>query len=60
MKNIDLLFVTSESDPFLKVGGLGDVSLALPKALKKVGVNAKVILPKNGNIASKYVDQMKF
>ncbi|MGL5355166.1 glycogen/starch synthase, partial [Cetobacterium sp.] len=26
MKNINLLFATSEADPFLKVGGLGDVS----------------------------------
>ncbi|MGL4628746.1 MAG: glycogen/starch synthase, partial [Cetobacterium sp.] len=25
MKNINLLFATSEADPFLKVGGLGDV-----------------------------------
>ncbi|MGL6066682.1 MAG: glycogen synthase GlgA [Cetobacterium sp.] len=60
MKNINLLFATSEADPFLKVGGLGDVSLALPKALKKVGVNAKVILPKNGNIPQKFVDKMDF
>ncbi|MGL4977777.1 MAG: glycogen synthase, partial [Cetobacterium sp.] len=60
MKNLDLLFATSEADPFLKVGGLGDVSLALPKALTKVGVNAKVILPKNGKIPQKFVDEMKF
>ncbi|MGL5378016.1 MAG: glycogen synthase GlgA [Cetobacterium sp.] len=60
MKNLDLLFATSEADPFLKVGGLGDVSLALPKALTKVGVNAKVILPKNGKIPQKFIDEMKF
>ncbi len=60
MKNINLLFATSEADPFLKVGGLGDVSHALPKALKKVGVNAKVILPKNGNIPKKFVEKMNF
>ncbi|MGL5726084.1 glycogen synthase, partial [Cetobacterium sp.] len=60
MKNINLLFATSEADPFLKVGGLGDVSLALPKALKKVGVNVKVILPKNGNIPKEFVQKMNF
>ena len=59
MKNINLLFVTSEADPFLKVGGLGDVSHALPKALKKVGVNVRVILPKNGDIPKEFTDKMK-
>ncbi|MEG0068621.1 MAG: glycogen synthase GlgA [Cetobacterium sp.] len=59
MKNINLLFITSEADPFLKVGGLGDVSHALPKALKKIGVNVRVILPKNGNIPKEFTDKMK-
>lgn len=60
MKNINLLFVTSEADPFFKVGGLGDVSYALPKALKKVDINSKVILPKNGSIPKEFVDKMDF
>ncbi|MBQ1793575.1 MAG: glycogen/starch synthase, partial [Peptostreptococcaceae bacterium] len=33
-----VLFVTAECWPFAKTGGLGDVSYALPKALKKEGV----------------------
>lgn len=60
MKKFNVLFATSESSPFFKVGGLGDVSYALPKALKKEKVNIKVVLPKNGNIAKKYVDKMEF
>lgn len=30
-----ILYVTGECWPFIKTGGLGDVSYALPKALKK-------------------------
>jgi starch synthase len=30
-----VLFLTSEYDPYAKVGGLGDYSGSLPKAIKK-------------------------
>ncbi|WP_297404408.1 glycogen synthase GlgA [uncultured Cetobacterium sp.] len=60
MSAINILFITSESDPFIKVGGLGDVSYALPKALKKIGVNIKVILPNHGTIKNKFKKEMKF
>ena len=45
-----VLFVASESHPFIKVGGLGDVAYALPKALRKLGVDARVIIPKYSSI----------
>ena len=38
-----VLFVTSESNPFIKTGGLGDVMGALPQALNKLGVDARVV-----------------
>ncbi|MFN3301444.1 MAG: glycogen synthase [Patescibacteria group bacterium] len=41
-----VLFATSELTPLAKVGGLGDVSGALPKALKKLGVDIRVVLPR--------------
>lgn len=40
-----ILFVTSEAAPFVRTGGLGDVAGALPKAFKKLGHDARVILP---------------
>lgn len=42
---IKILFVTTEIAPFSKVGGLGDVAGSLPKALKKAGVDVRVVTP---------------
>jgi starch synthase len=40
-----VLFVSSEVAPFAKTGGLGDVSSALPKALRARGHDVRVVLP---------------
>ncbi|HEY8890047.1 MAG TPA: glycogen synthase GlgA [Clostridium sp.] len=45
-----VLFVASEAYPFIKTGGLGDVAYALPKALRKLGIDARVIIPKYSGI----------
>ena len=39
-----MLFATAESAPLVKTGGLGDVSGALPLALRQIGVDARVLL----------------
>ena len=39
-----LLFVTSEIADFVKVGGLGDVSAALPRALRQTN-DIRVLIP---------------
>ncbi|MFA5042885.1 MAG: glycogen synthase GlgA [Kiritimatiellia bacterium] len=40
-----ILFVVSECAPFAKVGGLADVAGALPKALRRLGYDARIVLP---------------
>lgn len=42
---IRVLFVSPECAPVAKTGGLGDVSAALPAALRELGVDARVLLP---------------
>ena len=38
-----VLYATAECWPFAKTGGLGDVSYALPKSLKKEGIDVRVM-----------------
>ena len=45
-----VLFVASEAYPFIKTGELGDVAYALPKALRKIGIDVRVIIPKYSGI----------
>lgn len=44
-----VLFVTTEVVPFSKTGGLADVSYALPKALRQLGVDVRIITAKTLN-----------
>ena len=52
MKNnrIKILIAAAEVAPLVKVGGLGDVIGALPKALVKLNLDARVIAPLYGAI----------
>ena len=45
-----VLIASPEIYPFVKTGGLADVTGALPKALKKLGIDVRVILPKHKGI----------
>ncbi len=55
---MNVLFVASECFPFIKTGGLADVAFALPKALRKIGIDARVILPKYGSISPYFKSKM--
>ena len=45
-----ILFVASAAAPFVKVGGLGEVMHSLPKALRELGHDARVMVPKYATI----------
>ena len=56
---LKVLYVASEAVPFVKTGGLADVAGSLPKALKKQGVDIRVVMPKYGKIDREYLDKME-
>ena len=54
-----VLFVVSECVPFIKSGGLADVAGSLPKELKKLGTDIRVMMPKYGSISEEHRKEMK-
>lgn len=52
---LNILVVSSECVPFAKTGGLGDVAGTLPIALKKLGHDVRIVMPKYG-----FIDSNKF
>lgn len=51
-KKLKVLFASSEVAPLAKTGGLADVSGTLPKALVEENVDARIIMPRYGNITA--------
>lgn len=49
---MNVLFVSAEAAPFAKVGGMADVVGSLPGALRRLGIDARVMLPYYGFIDS--------
>lgn len=49
-KKYKILFVTSEVLPFMKTGGLADVSSALTQKLTEMGHQVRIVVPKYGAI----------
>ncbi len=56
---MNVLFAVSEAFPFAKSGGLADVAYSLPKALRKLGVDIRVIMPKYADISPDFSTKMK-
>lgn len=56
-KGLKILFLAAEAVPFAKVGGLADVAGALPKALRALGHDVRLMIPRYGSIRS---DQFRF
>jgi len=50
---VKVFFVASEAMPYVKTGGLGDVTGSLPAALHSLGADTSLILPLYGTIMAK-------
>ncbi len=52
-RKLRILFVSAEAAPYAMVGGLGEVMHALPRAMRALGHDARVFLPKYAVIKTK-------
>lgn len=52
-KPLKVLFVVAESYPYASVGGLGMAIFSLSRALKKIGIDVRIFMPKYGKIDEK-------
>lgn len=59
-EGLKVLIVSSEVAPYAKSGGLGDVAGSLPKALKALGVDVRVVMPKYKSIKEKFLQDVQF
>lgn len=55
-----ILFATSEAVPFIKTGGLADVTGSLPKYLDKKEYDVRIILPKYMCMDNRFTEQLHF
>ena len=55
-----VLIAASEAHPFIKTGGLGDVIGALPQALKKLGLDVRVVIPNYRDIKKEIKEKAEF
>ena len=44
-KSLSILFVATEAEPFIKTGSIGDLAGSLPKVVKSMGHDIRVMLP---------------
>jgi len=58
-EKLNILFASSEVVPFAKTGGLADVAGALPKAIKKLGHDIIVVMPRYYDIDTSNFTKLK-
>ncbi|MDY7078530.1 MAG: glycogen synthase [Chloroflexota bacterium] len=51
-KPLKILFLAAEAVPFAKVGGLADVAGSLPQAIRALGHDVRLMIPRYGTIRS--------
>ncbi|GFI62345.1 glycogen synthase [Clostridiales bacterium] len=57
---LKVLIVASEAAPFIKSGGLGDVAGSLPKALRELGEDVRLVIPKYRRIKDEHYVDIEF
>ncbi|MCF0228612.1 MAG: glycogen synthase [Parasporobacterium sp.] len=57
---MQILFEAFEAAPFMKTGGLADVAGSMPPAVKALGADIRVMLPKSSLIPAVYAEKMTY
>ncbi|MDR1532875.1 MAG: glycogen synthase GlgA [Clostridiales bacterium] len=57
---LKVLIVATEVNPYAKSGGLGDVAGSLPGSLRRLGVDARVVMPKYKFINQEYLRRCSY
>ena len=55
-KRLKILYLAAEAVPFAKVGGLADVAGSLPRAIRALGHDVRLMIPRYGTIRSSQFD----
>jgi len=64
-QTINVLFLAAEAEPFVKVGGLGDVAGTLPRALRALSndeykIDVRLVLPQHSVLRTETLRPVKF
>lgn len=52
-KSLSILYVSTELYPFAKVTGIGDIAYSFPLAVREVGHDIRVMIPKYGSVSER-------
>lgn len=52
-KQLSVLYVTTEAYPFIKVSGLGDIAFSFPLAMRELGFDMRLMIPRYGCVSER-------
>ena len=53
LKPLNVLYLSSEVEPFVKTGGLADVSSALPQSIKQLNHEVRIMMPRYSSVSER-------